>query len=134
MVSGATHGYGTTLAGATTSTVGEILNITVGDITVDPTEVSNMDSPDAYKEFIAGMLDAGEITFAMNYNKASTAALKTAADSRTSEVWTVTFPDGSTWVATGFVSNLSNASPHDDKISGDCTIKISGKPVFTAAA
>ncbi len=134
MTSSAIHGFGTTLKGSKAGTIGELISITIGGLTVDMIEVSNMDSPDAYKEFIAGMIDAGEITFSGNYLKTTFNALKTSADGRTAEDWTVTFPDSASWKGSGYVSGISGTSPNDDKITADITIKLTGKPEFSAGA
>ena len=133
-MSGATHGYGTTFKGSSAGIIGELISITIGGLTVDMIEVSNMDSPDAYKEFIAGMIDAGEITFSGNYIKATFSSLKDAADGREAEEWTVTFPDGASWKGSGYVSGISGTSPNDDKITADITIKLTGKPEFSAGS
>lgn len=127
------HGYGTTLSGATTGIVVEVTNVSFGDTVTDQIDISNMDSDNSYREFIAGMLDAGEITLTCNYNKTQTAAFRTNQDTKAKEVWTITLPDSSTFVCSGFISSVGTPIPFDDKVTQDVTIKLSGKPTFTAS-
>jgi len=44
------------------------------------TEVSNMGSPNTYKEFIAGLRDGGEITFEGNYIPKDATQINVRAD------------------------------------------------------
>ena len=66
-MSDGTHGHGTTLAGATAGTVGNVTNLSNSQ-TRDSIDISTMDSTSKFREFIAGMADAGELTFTINYD------------------------------------------------------------------
>ena len=137
MASAGTHGHETTLVGGSTGDIGNISNIT-NTQTRDSIDITTMDSADKFREFIAGLADAGELTFTVNYDGSAAGTandLNTAYQAGTSETWTVTFPDTSTWVAPGgFITSLGHAIPVDDKITQDVTIKLSGKPTFTDVA
>jgi predicted secreted protein len=96
-----------------------------------------MDSTDAAKEYIAGMSDAGEITFTVNYDgsAAGTAnTLQTSFAARTAEVWTIAYPDTSTDAASGFITALGKTTPLNDRISQDVTIKLTGVVTYTDVA
>ena len=127
-----THGHGTTLAGATALGIGSITKISIGGISVDDLDVSTMASTDKWREFISGMIDAGEISFDLIFDGTVTATLFTKIGA--SDTWTVTFPDtgAATFSAPGYIKGISIDDPYDDKITGSCTIKVSGKPTFTA--
>jgi len=129
-------GYGSALAGATTDTVGNIISIEVAGQTRDSIDISTMDSTSAHREFVAGLADVGELTATLNYDGSSVgigSALNVAFAGGTAELWTVTFPDTSTFAGTGFITNLSIASPRDDKITQTLSIKLTGVPTFTAS-
>ncbi len=137
-MSDGTHGHGTVLAiGATT--IGNIISITGPGQARDSIDISTMDSTSKFREFIPGMLDAGEATFDVNYDPASG---QTANDLNTlltasAETITITFPPSggtSSWVCSGFITGLGFAVPFDDKITQPITIKFSGVPTYTDAA
>lgn len=136
-MSDATHGHGTTLAGATAGTIGNIQNINVPGRNRDAIPASSMDSTDKFREFISGMADEGEIVVEVNYDGKDSGianALNTAYQLGTAEVWTITLPDGSTFACSGFITNLGIASDFEGKITQSITIKLSGKATFTDVA
>jgi len=130
-------GFGVTLTGSTTGTIGKITTITAGGRKLDFEECSSADSPDGFKEFIPAMLEAGEITVDLEAPEkmANEASLDTAWQARTMETWTVRFPDGSTWACTAGVSNPGDIKAEAKgkvSISG-ASLKLTGKPTFTPA-
>lgn len=128
----ATHGHGTTLSGATTGSIAEILSVSLPDQKVDDLDVTTMASTDKWREFIPGLKDAGAITLQLLYEKANYQKVQNALGA-TPEVWTITLPDSSTFVCTGYINANGGDSPHEDKITQSVTLKISGAPTFTPA-
>lgn len=136
-MSDGTHGHGSTLAGGTAGTIGNIISMGGPNQTRDSIDISTMDSSSKWREFIPGMLDAGEMTFECNYDGVSEETgndLNTALADATPEEWTITLSDTSTWVCTGFVTALGFGSPFDDKLTQSVTIKFTGAPVYTDVA
>lgn len=135
-MSDGSHGHGASFTiGATT--VANIIAITGPDQTKDPIDISTMDSTSKFREFIGGMLDAGEITFEINYDGSAagtTDALNTLYVATATETMTVTFPDTSLWAAVGFITALGHAVPFDDKITQSLTVKLTGVPTYTDVA
>ncbi len=127
-------GFGTTVAGATTGAIGRLLRVAVGAQTVTSIDLSSMDSVDKWKDFIAGMKDAGEIRLDLIYDEDEmTSAMNNIGG--TNEVWTVTFPDTATFVCSGFIQSVGPIeAPMDDKMAMSIVIKLSGKPTFTGVA
>lgn len=136
-MSDGTHGHGTTLSGSTAGTIGNIMNVNISGRTRDAIDITTMDSTDKFREFISGMADEGELTCEVNYDGSNSGiadALDTSYQSGTAETWTVTFPDTSTYVCSGFITNLGIADPFEDKITQSLTIKLTGKATYTQAA
>lgn len=50
------------------------------------------------------------------------------------ETVTITWEDGSTWAATGFMTDFENGAPLEDKMTGSATLKFSGAITVTPAA
>ena len=123
-------GHGATLIGGTSGTIGEI--ITMGQsASRDAVDASSMDSTGQYREFIAGMQDAGEITAEMNYAATEVNALETALETEASETWTITLSDNVTYAASGILTGLDLGVPFDDKVTASITIKLTGALTIT---
>jgi predicted secreted protein len=131
-MAGGISGYGTTLSGSISGAIARIRRITTGGGGTKVIDVSAADSPDAYNEFIAGMTDAGALTLDLVYDKTNYDAVQNALGG-SNETWTITLSDNSTFVASGFLKGNDLAIPMDDAVTQSASLKISGKPTFTAA-
>ena len=98
----------------------------------DTSEDSFLDSAEIYKEFVAGMIDAGELSLTLKWNKADTGqvALLAAFDAGDGIVYgKITFPDNTTYTYVGVVTGAGKEVPKNETITQSFKIKISGKPV-----
>ena len=116
-----------------------IANLTsIGEIGVESEEIdaTDLDSPNNYKEFIAGNKDAGEVSLAGNIKDESNVEKMLAlAESQSMEDWTVTYPSGATWTFKGFVKSFKDGEKTPDGLATfSATIRISGKPTYKAKA
>lgn len=126
-------GHGTTLVGATTGDVGHISNLSGSDATRGSVDVSDFDSTNKNMEFIPALLDSGEITFDVVYEKAVYDLMEDAR-SAVPEVWTITIPDTSTFASSGFVTAVGKPSAATDgAFTFSASIKLSGAITFTPA-
>jgi len=121
-------GYGTTLQGATAGAIGMINKVSIPGQDIDDIDVTTMNSPGKWKQFISGLKNPGEMRLDMLYHKTNMTVLQAALG--VSQVWTVVLPDGSTFVFTGYLKNLGTEIPYQDKISQSGTFKISGAPTW----
>jgi predicted secreted protein len=133
-MSSAVSGYGTQLVW-NSQDVAEVTNLTGPNESRDMIDVTNHDSSDAFREFIAGLADAGEIGVEGNF-KASDAdgqiAMHTDFQGGTSRSWQLTFPSSlGNMAGNGLCSAFSLGYPHDGKIPFTATIKVTGKPTLT---
>jgi len=138
----ATRTMGTTLtknkSGDETTDL-RIANLTsIGEIGVESEEIdtTDLDSPDNYKEFIAGSKDGGEVSVAGNIKDESNVEKMLAlAESQSVEPWTVTYPSGATWKFRAFVKSFKDGEKTTDGLATfSATLRISGKPVYTKSA
>jgi predicted secreted protein len=108
----------------------------------DLVDVTNMQSIDGYREYLATLRDAGDVSFSGNYipNDATQQLLQTLFDGATLSDWEIVLPPDATqgfetslgtWSFSAYVQSNDYDLPHDKegKISGK--LKITGKPVFT---
>lgn len=111
----------------------EITDVSGPEIAVDDVEMTHSESPDRYKEWLPGLIDGGEVTVECNYTKENCAAVYALVGVK--KYYKITLPDGgSTWKFPGYIKGFGEEEPIDDKIQNQVTIKVGGKPVFTAAA
>lgn len=138
----ATRTMGTTLTkgknGSETEDL-KIANLTsIGEIGVESEEIdtTDLDSPDNYKEFIAGSKDAGEVSLAGNIKDESNVEKMLAlAESQSVEDWIVTYPSGAKWEFKAFVKSFKDGEKTTDGLATfTATLRISGKPSYTKSA
>jgi predicted secreted protein len=98
-------------------------------------DVTDFDSQDDFREFIAGIKDAGEFAIAGWIKSSSNVeALLALANSRSVESWEVEMVRGDLWEFDGFVKMFEEGELTVDGVRNfSGTIRISGAPTFTAA-
>lgn len=117
----------------------KIANLTsIGEIGVESEEIdaTDLDSPNNYKEFIAGSKDAGEVSLAGNIkDEANVEKMLALAESQSVEKWTVAYPTGAKWVFNAFVKSFKDGEKTTDGLATfTATLRVSGKPVYTKSA
>ena len=128
------HGHGTTLSiGGTT--VGNITSISGPDQSRDAIDISTMDSTNKWREYIPGMIDAGEVSVDLNFDGTTVSTLLQAQLTQTAQTILITFSDSdtATWSASGFITSLGHAIPFDDKVSQTVGMKFTGAATFSAS-
>ena len=127
------------------TTIAEINSIDGPNLARETQEVTHMESPDQYREYIGGLLDGGEVSFEGNYvprhathgATAGTGLFSKFADGSVgTHNFKIALPGTPTaaWAFKGILTSLEPKHPHDDKMEISGTIKVSGKPVLTIAA
>ena len=108
----------------------EILSITGPGLSLDPVDVTNQDSTDSYREFIAGLRDSGELSFDINYQPslALHEGLLTSFNAGTKVAWILLFPGGGTekFTSQGFISGFDVSAPIDAQLTASVTVKLTG--------
>ena len=116
-----------------------IANLTsIGEIGVESEEIdaTDLDSPNNYKEFIAGSKDAGEVPIAGNIkDETNVEKMLALAESQSLEDWVVTYPSGAKWEFKAFVKSFKDGEKTPDGLATfSATLRISGKPTYTKAS
>jgi predicted secreted protein len=130
-MSTAVAGVGTVFqrwGGAAWANFAEVTSITGPTMTRDFIDVTSLDSTGGYREYITGFRDAGTISMNMNFTRDSYDLLKTDFESSTLQNYQIILSDveNSAIEFEGLVTEIPITIPTDDKISVDCTIKITG--------
>ena len=101
-------------------------------------DVSHLNSPNQWKEFLAGMKDAGEISIDVHHD-ANIDIDETLYDLET-DALTLTFPlkagqtNPATFECQAFCSGYQMNGPLDDRIAATVSFKLTGQPTFTAGS
>ena len=116
-----------------------IANLTsIGEIGVESEEIdaTDLDSPNNYKEFIAGSKDAGEVAVNGNIkSEANVEKMLALAESQSLEDWVVTYPSGAKWEFKAFVKSFKDGEKTVDGLATfTASLRISGKPTYTPAS
>ena len=133
-----THAFGTKFKWDG-KVVAALKNIGGVEISVDTVDTTAHDSEGGFKEFIAGLMDAGEVPISGFYEYADTdgqIAMVTDCTARLIKQAVIEFPasTGTSWTFNGLITNIKvGDNPTDDGIPFSATVKVSGKPILTIA-
>ena len=104
----------------------EVTEITPPNTVADDVEVTHMESPGRTREYIAGFIEGGECSVAMNFVPGSASDQRILALKASGEVvpMQIEWPDGSTWSFEAHVKGYEIASPIDDRMIATATMKV----------
>jgi predicted secreted protein len=115
--------------GVTYTTIAKVLKIDNTGSKADLADVTNMDSPTIYREFLPTLADAGEVTFDCNFEPgdASQQILNTDFQAQTEGYYKIVLP-GSLGSATfrAYVSSQDFALPIDKQGTKALKLKVTG--------
>ena len=132
--------------GTTPTAVVAVHDISGPSMSVDTIDVTAHDSTDGYREFVAGFIDSGEVSFSVNWNpdsathKVATGGLPYLLAQRELEDFELIFPTGATAGDTykasfsALVTAFEPSAPVEDKLSADITLKIDGPVTWATVA
>ena len=114
--------------------VAEVVGITPPGMTRDAVEVTHLASANEWKQFIAGLKDAGEASFTLNFVASATDTVLAAFEAKTGN-YQITFPNGVMMRFSGFFTAYSppEMTP-EGKMEASASIKVTGAPTLHAAA
>lgn len=114
---------------STFTTVTEIQSITGPGVDIELIDVTHMESPSNYKEYVAGLIDGGEVSIEFSFVPFATAQQYLLDNLRVVQAFKILWPgqtSGQGWTFSGFVMNFQPSATHDGKAAGSCTIKVTG--------
>ena len=119
------------------TTIAEVRDISGPELVSETVEVTNHDSVDGWKEYVATLLGGGAVTFGVNYIPTDathdhTTGLLVDMTARTLRNWQLVFPDAgsTTWSFPAYVTGCVPAEPVAGELSMAVTLLISGKPTL----
>lgn len=113
--------------------IGNTTNIEGPGIERETIDVTAHDSTDAWREFLGGLKDGGEVSVDLNYDPSKHDALVADFDDEEPRNYQLVFPDSgsTTWSFAAILTEFNPEAPHDDKLAASLTFKVSGKPTLS---
>jgi predicted secreted protein len=126
--------YGTTLQW-NGEALAELTSIGGPSLSIDTIELTSHDSTDAFREFVAGLRDGGDISIEGNFIPSDTdgqVAFVTDAKAGTTREVIITGPTSAafTWTFDAIVTSYEDTYPFDGKLGFSATLKVTGVPVL----
>lgn len=129
--------------GTTYVTIAEMTKVQGTGSKADVIDVTNMDSPTAYREKLVTLLDAGEISFDGNLiaDDATQANVQADYDARLKNNWRIVLPPpaGSTtprghWDFEAYVTSVDFDIEHDKQVRISGKLTITGPRTYTSGS
>lgn len=121
------------LGGGSFVAIAELRDISGPALSRNPIETTNHNDLD--ESFVVGIRRHGEVTFQIGYIPTETThddgtGLIESWQNGDRDVFRITYPDGTAWVFSGFVTNFAVAAPVDDGLVADVSIRTTGTMQF----
>ncbi len=121
------------LGGGAFAAIAELRDISGPALSRNPIETTNHNDSD--ESFVVGIRRHGEVTFTIGYiptdaSHDDTAGLIESWQNGDRDVFRITYPDGTAWVFSGFVTNFAVSAPVDDGLTADVSIRTTGTMQF----
>jgi predicted secreted protein len=115
--------------------IANVTDITPPGIERETYDVTAHDSPEAWREFIGGLKDGGEVEIEINYDPREHDSLVADFADPNPRNYKVVWPLSlGNWAFGAILTNFEPEAPHDDKLAASLTFKVSGKPTITTGA
>ncbi len=117
------------------TTIAEVTDVVGPGYTRDTVEATHTESPNNFKEYLSGLMDAGEVTLELNFlSDATQEQLLTDLTTTTAVSYNIVFPTptaSKTCTFNAFITQWQPSAPIQDVMKLNATFKITGKPVWS---
>lgn len=98
-------------------------------------DVTAHNSPNQWREFIAGLKDGGEVSCTVNFDPALHLPVFSAdLDTNAAISYRLTWPDTSRVDVEAILTGFVPSAPHDNKMEASIKWKVTGEPIYTPGA
>lgn len=121
---------------ATFTNIAELKDITPPGLTRNALETTTHNEAD--DSYIVGIRRHGDLGLNMNFVPSNathdhSTGLQKAWFDGTRDIYKITYPDGTAWLFSGFVTNVSPTAPVDEVLEADVTIRPTGRHDWVSA-
>ena len=121
-----------------TNNIVELTEINGIALTADTIEITNLSSPNGFREYFYGLKDGGEVSISGFFNPQDTngqIALHTAFRNSVVATFSILFPSSiASWAFSGLVTNFETGSSMEEAVTFSATIKVTGEPTLGLTA
>jgi predicted secreted protein len=130
---GAQFKIGDGASAETFTAVAEVRSIRDGGLSAQQLEATNLDSTGAYREYIVGFLDGGEITLNMNWTPGGWNTFKDFIEGRAAKNCQIVSPDTGQWTDdfACFCTGMERTIDFDGIVTMDISLKATGQRTST---
>jgi predicted secreted protein len=121
----------------TFTTVAEVKSITGPTLSAKIDDVTTHSTTTPWREKLATLLDAGTVSFDLNFiptnaTQSHTSGLLRDFENRTKRNFKLVLPDSgsTTWAITAYIQDFKMAAPVDGVLNASLTLNISGPPTL----
>ena len=132
--------FGTKLkrGGTAGTAIAQVTNISGPGLSADTLDVTSHDSTNAWREFLGGLKDGGEVSLDLNFDPAGTTHKNASGgllydfEAGTATTYALVFPDAAStvWSISAIVTGFEPAAPMDGKLAASVTLKVTGQPTL----
>ena len=128
-----------TLLQRVTTTIAQVMSISGPGLSVDMLESSHHSTPNFWRTKLAGFKTGGDVSLSILFDPAEVThadgvgGLLDDLNSGNLTAYKIIFPDVglSEYDFTAFVSSFEVSAPHEDTLTAEVTLTISGEPILT---
>ncbi len=118
--------------------IAELFNLSGPSLSMDTVQSTHTQSTGDYHEYLAGILEAGEVSAEVNFLPADATQTEAAGilldmKNRTLRNWEIIWTDSAptTWTFAAFCTGFEPSAPIDDRMTASITLKLSGDPTLS---
>lgn len=124
---GATYGIGDGASPETYRAIAEAVNIVPPGVTVEDIDITHLQSPERFREFVASVKSSTDVTFTCNATKQNVAVLFAQVGITQNMRITSNAEIGKQWKFRGYVKEIAYGELSiDDRLTIDVTVKVKG--------
>jgi hypothetical protein len=117
--------------------ISELREITPPALTRNTIEMTTHNEED--DSYVVGIRRHGDMEFNVNFvpddsSQDHNTGLQKAWFDGTRDIYRITYPDGTQWLFSGFVTQFAPSAPVDDRLSADVTVRPTGRHDWVEAA
>ncbi len=115
------------------TSIAGVANVGGPDLQRETYDATHHASPEAYREFVGGLRDGGEVSLEIRYDPREHDVLAADLDDDVARDYRLIWPaiTGAQWDFKGWLTGFSPEGPHDDLLTAEITIKVTGKPTLS---
>ena len=127
--------------------MGEVLSVTPPTAAMGTIDITNHGTTDYFREYLPGLIDPGTVTFTANYITSTVASsdsrnscenlIDELMAARTKIPWRFYLSGTSTqnmWSGNGYITNYQLITANDQAVQYTMSLKVTGKPTYSADA